>query len=636
MDAGGSIVEYERYLEDRDQARLDAIERYNQDDCESTLGLRTWLEERRLDAEAQFGEIPRFVSDDGHASEAVAEREAIVADLTAQLLADAPDDEVDARTLLGHMLDWHRREAKPDWWMYFARQLMSDDELLDDRECISGLVYVGDIGQENRSTIQRYAFTPQDHKFKITALVHDAIDGSYTGEVVRVDDLAGQIDLKRGPTLVAKHPRALIPPPPVPTGVLEDAITRIAEHVIEHGLHAPGPYRAALDLLLRTRRNPSDGPFDRSYLAIQGPPGSGKTTKGAELIVELAKEGKRVGITAHSHAVIGNLLAAVGKHGASVRALQKAEDHQRCSDGIVECTDSAKDVEERYEEFDVIAGTAWLWARPGMADSVDVLFVDEAGQKSLADVLAVSGATAQLVLLGDPQQLAQPSKGSHPEGAEVSALEHVLGDASTMPSNFGWFLEHTYRMHPKICEFISDVVYEGRLHPAPGEGLERQAVDGFAGLRYMPVEHEGNRSWSIGEVRVVDDMVRGLIGKDWTDRYGQTRPLTLDDILVVTPYNAQVAKLTEALPDGAGVGTVDKFQGQEAPVVIYSMATSSADDVPRGMEFLYDLHRLNVAVSRAKAQSVVVGSPELLHVQCRTPVQLRLASALCSYSRAGI
>jgi uncharacterized protein len=205
-----------------------------------------------------------------------------------------------------------------------------------------------------------------------------------------------------------------------------------------------------------------------------------------------------------------------------------------------------------------------------------------------------------------------------------------------MPRDLGWFLEHTYRMHPKICEFISEVVYEGRLHPAPGEGLERQAVDGFAGLRYVPVEHVGNRSWSIGEVEVVDEMVRELIGKDWTDRYGQTRPMTLDDILVVTPYNAQVAKLTETLPDGARVGTVDKFQGQEAPVVVYSMATSSADDVPRGMEFLYDLHRLNVAVSRARAVSTVVASSELLRGQCNSPEQLLVANAHCRAVEAGV
>ena len=483
------------------------------------------------------------------------------------------------------MLDWHRREAKPDYWMFFARRKMSDDELLDDRECISGLEYVGDVEQVKQSTVQRYEFAPQDHKFKVGDTPCDPVTGARVGEVMAVDDVAGTIDIKRGPkALGGAHPRALIPPPPIDNDEAEAAIQRLAEHVIEHGLHAPGPYRAALDLLLRTRRDPDAGPFDTSYLAIQGPPGSGKTTRGAELIVELVQAGKRVGITAHSHAVIGNLMEAVAKRGTEVRMLQKAKDHQRCRDGIAECTNSPSEVEQRVDEFDVIAGTTWLWAREGMASSVDVLFVDEAGQKSLADVLAVSGAATQLVLLGDPQQLAQPSKGSHPEGAEVSALEHVLGEHATMPADLGWFLESTYRMHPRICEFISEVAYDGRLHVAPGEGLERQEVDGFAGLRYVPVVHAGNRSWSSGEVQVVDEMVRGLLGKTWIDRFGQKHELTLDDVLVVTPYNAQVAKLTAALPEGARVGTVDKFQGQEAPVVIYSMATSSADDVPRSME----------------------------------------------------
>jgi uncharacterized protein len=178
---------------------------------------------------------------------------------------------------------------------------------------------------------------------------------------------------------------------------------------------------------------------------------------------------------------------------------------------------------------------------------------------------------------------------------------------------------------------VSEVAYDGRLHPAPDAGLERQAVDGVAGLRYVPVVHHGNRSWSAEEVTVVDRMVRDLVGKEWTDRFGVTRPLELADVLVVTPYNAQVAKLTDALPAGARVGTVDKFQGQEAPVVIYSMATSTADDVPRGMEFLYDLHRFNVAVSRAQAVSVVVCSAVLLRAACPTPKQIRLVSALCRY-----
>jgi uncharacterized protein len=643
MDGGGSIVAYEDYLDDHDQARLDAIESYNKDDCLSTLGLRDWLEEQRTHAEELFGPIPRPELHDGAASEAVTEREAHVAELVARLTVGVPDarverdDEQQARWLLAQMLDWHRREEKPDWWMYFARQLMSDDELADDRESISGLRFVEVVSEGDRSSVYRYEFTPQDHKFRQGSKPYDPRTARRVGEVTAVDDVAGTIQLKRGRSKdPIVHPEALIPGPPIDSGPLERAIWKVAEHVIAHGIDAPGPYRAALDLLLRRRRAPDAGPFDESYLAIQGPPGSGKTTKGAELIVGLVREGKRVGITAHSHAVIGNLLHAVCERaepdGVEVRALQKAEDHQQCEAAIVTCVDNNDVVEAAAanREYDVIAGTAWLWARPGMANAVDVLFVDEAGQKSLADVLAVSGATTQLVLLGDPQQLAQPSKGSHPEGAEVSALEHLLGGEATMPSELGWFLESTYRMHPAVCEFVSAVAYQGRLHPAEGEGLARQAVDGFAGLRYAPVEHVGNRSWSAEEVEVVDALVRDLVGKPWTDRFGVTRPLELDDVLVVTPYNAQVAKLAAALPEGARVGTVDKFQGQEAPVTIYSMATSSADDAPRSMEFLYDLHRLNVAISRARGVTALVASPELMCVACRTPAQLKLASALCS------
>ena len=187
-------------------------------------------------------------------------------------------------------------------------------------------------------------------------------------------------------------------------------------------------------------------------------------------------------------------------------------------------------------------------------------------------------------------------------------------------------------MHPAVCAFVSEIAYEGRLHSRPG--LERQAVDGFAGLRFVPVEAQGNRSWSAEEVVVVSELVRSLVGKQWTDADGESREMTLDDILVVTPYNAQVAKLAAALPHGARVGTVDKFQGQEAPVTVYSMATSSADDVPRSMEFLYDLHRFNVAVSRAKAESIVACSPKLLEAACRKPVQMKLVNALCRYQES--
>ena len=233
------------------------------------------------------------------------------------------------------------------------------------------------------------------------------------------------------------------------------------------------------------------------------------------------------------------------------------------------------------------------------------------------------------MLLGDPQQLAQPSKGSHPDGAELSALEHLLDGESTIRPEMGIFLGTTHRMHPKVCAFVSEIAYDNRLGSEPG--LDQQAVAGESGLRFVPVEHDGNRSASSEEVARVASLVAELVGRTWTDKDGNTRALTLHDVLVVTPYNAQVARLVQALPKGARVGTVDRFQGKEAPVTIYSMATSSAEDVPRTMEFLYDLHRLNVAVSRARAESIIVCSPELLHPDCHTPEQLRLANALCRF-----
>ncbi|HEX9506128.1 MAG TPA: TM0106 family RecB-like putative nuclease, partial [Acidimicrobiia bacterium] len=390
MNAGASIVAYEEYLERDDRSLLDAIKAYNAEDCRSTLELHRWLEACRDQADAKWGPIPRAEPKDGTAPESVADRAARVAVLAEQLTLGLPesreerDDEEQARWLLAQMLEWHRRESKPDYWMYFARRHMSDDELFDDRESISGLRYVGDVGQVKQSTVQRYAFTPQDHKFTKGKEVHDPVTERRTGEVVDVDDVAGWIDLLRGPSVLAAHPHALIPPPPVSTRALEDAIERIAEHVLAEGMRAPGPYRAALDLLLRERRAPDAGPFSESYLAIQGPPGSGKTTKGAELIVSLVREGRRVGITAHSHAVIGNLLHAVcerAEHDSvEVRALQKAEDHQQCDASIVTCVAGNDVVEAAVAsgEYDVIAGTAWLWARPNMTNAVDVLFVDEA------------------------------------------------------------------------------------------------------------------------------------------------------------------------------------------------------------------------------------------------------------------
>jgi uncharacterized protein len=314
--------------------------------------------------------------------------------------------------------------------------------------------------------------------------------------------------------------------------------------------------------------------------------------------------------------------------------MQKADERERCVSQEVQSTNSSFTVEAALaaDEVEVVAGTPWLFARASFPAKLDYLVVDEAGQMALANVLAIAGAANNLILLGDPNQLRQPSHGIHPEGVDQSVLDHVIQDHPTMPAGYGLFLETTYRLHPAVCRFVSDAFYDGKLEPDESTKRQDLAVSngsGGIGLRYLPVEHVGNRTLSPEEVDRVNQTFRALVGLPWTDRDGKTRPLAVEDVLVVAPYNAQVRRLIETLPEGARVGTVDKFQGQEAPVVIYSMATSSVDDAPRGMDFLFSLNRLNVAASRAQGLVTLVCSGELLKARCHTPNQMRLASALC-------
>jgi superfamily I DNA and/or RNA helicase len=378
-----------------------------------------------------------------------------------------------------------------------------------------------------------------------------------------------------------------------------------------------------------------------SLLPIQGPPGSGKTYSGARMITELVRGGKRVGITAVSHKVISKLLQgaceAARKTGLQLRAAQKANDDDGCADPMVRQLNN-KEIPEALTSnaLKVLAGTPWLWARQDAVGSIDVLFVDEAGQMSLADVLAISRAANSVVMLGDPQQLNQPQQGVHAPGVDVSALAHLLNGRATIDPEKGLFLKETWRLPPDICAFTSELFYDARLTARPENRNQRLNANNFldgTGLRFIPVKHSGNQSESVEEVEKIVELVNGLLEKraTWTDKTGKTCVLELKDILIVAPYNVQVSALGKRLPVGSRVGTVDKFQGQEAPLVFYSMTTSTPEEAPRGMEFLYSLNRLNVAVSRAQCVAVIVASPALFQVECKTPRQIQLANALCRY-----
>ena len=472
-----------------------------------------------------------------------------------------------------------------------------------------------------------------------------------------MDDVTGVIDLRRSADSDAEHPSALIPYGVIRDGTLRESLLRLADAVVERGFEGV-LQRAAASLLMREPpragqtqgaelRKPGEDTLttarrlaialEDSALPVQGPPGSGKTFTGARMILNLLRDGKRVGVTANSHKVISNLLDAVAEAAREedydLIGIQLCPAHEGASDEKITKARTWKRVFNALSKRKVslAAGTVWLWARGELTESVDVLVVDESGQLSLANALAAAPAAKQIILLGDPQQLDQPTQGVHPPGADASVLEHLARGATTLPGNRGLFLDRTWRLHPDICAYTSEVFYEGRLEPKEGEGLEHQSILGNRalkghGLRLVPVEHEGNSNESPEEVAAVRSLVTGLLdgAATWTDRQEEVRDVSLEDILIVAPYNAHVGALQAALPRDARVGTVDRFQGQEAPVVIYSPATSSASDAPRGMEFLFSPNRLNVATSRARCLAVIVGSPTLFTADCSSVRQMKL------------
>src|SRR6266404_3314038 len=277
-----------------------------------------------------------------------------------------------------------------------------------------------------------------------------------------------------------------------------------------------------------------------------------------------------------------------------------------------------------------------MFARPEFDQSVDTLFIDEAGQVSLANVVAMGVSARNIVLVGDQMQLGQPIQGVHPGDSGQSALEFVLGDMATVPPDRGIFLPVTRRMHPDVCRFISEAVYDGRLHAEAGNATQGIALSAGAdtalrksGISFVPVVHEDCSQKSEAEAARIEELYTNLVSLRWTNRDGVTEAIGVEDILVVSPYNMQVNLLKSALPAGARVGTVDKFQGQEAAVVLVSMTTSTAEDVSRGLEFLYSRNRLNVAISRARCLAVVVASPRLLEAPCNSIEQMRLVNTLC-------
>lgn len=650
-----SVVEFQRWLDTGDARVLQAIVRYNEEDCVSTWRLRDWLLERRCEAENRFAAQIPFATLPKRRDEPVVTEPDEHAELRTRLTGSSEE----WRTILGHLLDYHRREAKPEWWAYFDRRKKSIEELLDDTEAVAFLTpAAGPPAQKNHSLVYTLEYPPQEFKLKVDTDVEAPLGEGRAGTLEWIDASRGRLGLRRHVKRSGEPlPVAIMAGGPVPDKAQREAIVRVGGSAASQ----QSRYRAVEDILRRDRPRFSSGragsiqtldldeqkrlirDLDNSYLFIQGPPGSGKTFTGARLIVALLEAGRRVGVTAPSHRAIHNLLdeverVAEAEHATFTGLKKRSTSDETAFDGRF-ITSVLENEACEGSNAQLIAGTAWLFARSGMDQALDYLVIDEAGQVALADAVAVGTSARNILLLGDPQQLPHVTQNTHPGRAGCSVLQHLLGDHATVAEDRGLFLAHSWRMHPDICRFVSEHSYDGRLTSAPGCETQIVASTGLtgAGLRYIPVDHRHNAQQSTEEAQAIAAQVRVLLdGGTFTDRRGRTKSLTPADILVIAPYNMQVRCLRDALPESVDVGTVDKFQGREAAVVFFSMASSSGEDVPRGLEFLFNRHRFNVAVSRAKCLSVVVCSPRLFEARCRTVEQMRLVSAAAGFAESAL
>jgi uncharacterized protein len=576
---------------------LKTVEGYNEDDCLATEALHQWLEHQRRDVTSSGKELQRPQIMTGEASENVQQldtrSQALFKALTEKLPEDRTTwtDEHKAKWLLAHQIDYFRREDKSAWWEFYRVHELEQEELLDERKAIGGLQFVTELPKQGkqRNPTHRYKFPIQEVSIDEGDDVIE-VKGEKIGTVVAISLEQNTIDIRKTAKSIEIHPSAVHVSERVDPGSLMTSLMDLAQQIDEYGLAHTWPYRASKDLLMKRKPKLVDGEgayvlpgeevanaavrialnLDQSVLAIQGPPGAGKTYTGAMMILALAKAGKKIGITAVSHKVIRNLAEETIAHSKKIN--QKISFVHKVSSFSDTLPDEITEVDKGDQARDalnggkVVCGTAWLWAEDASSEKLDYLFVDEAGQMSLSQVLAASRAAKNLILLGDPQQLEQPQKGAHPEGSDVAALTYLLDGQATMPEGKGLFLDKTRRLHPKICEFTSQLFYEGRLKPFAG--TERQLISGNtpfdgAGLFYVPVEHKGNQFRSMEEVNTIAEIVAQLLASGkWTNKVGVTTSLTKDDILIVAPYNAQVSALTEKLP-GMRIGTVDKFQGQD-------------------------------------------------------------------------
>lgn len=666
-----SVVFFQKWLDLRDGADwhtskiLSDIRSYNKEDCDSTYQLAEWL--RKLQAENDIQphlKTLKEVIDEADPGDLQTEALALASQLLAKVASGVIQDleKVRVCTLLAHLLEFHRREAKPVFWAMFDRVQMTDRERFDDAACLAGLERTNKAPEPiAKSHLYEYAYNPeQDSKIDLKSRCYYAHDLNQTTEVGRIEPGAGLISLKNSaakgapPDNLSLILDEFVNAKPIPQAIMRIVSQYSSSGVLPNALkdflfRKPPSIVGVNGILLRPGENVTDGTtrliaaMQDSTLCIQGPPGAGKTYTAAKAICTLIASGKKVGITSNSHKAISNLMLKAAEEARKLALPLRGYKLQNHNEKFEEPAIVAKKANDFFskerENFDIVGGTAWTFANEQAENLLDYLFVDEAGQVSVANLVAMAASTRNIVMIGDQMQLSQPIQGSHPGDSGLSLLEYFLEGKQVVPEDVGIFLGTTWRMHPDVCSFISGAVYEDKL--LAEERTSRRSIQTriggpppglkSSGILYVPVEHDGNVQDSEEEAEVISKIVDDLLECKFVDG-SESRKLSLEDILLVAPYNMQVRRLRNRIP-GCAVGSVDKFQGQEAPVVIISMCASDGDSSARGMEFIFSKNRLNVAISRAKCLAIIVGSPSLARTKCSSVAQLELVNLFCRLTR---
>ena len=669
---GDSVVGYERWRELNamnqegrtweTSAILKSIRDYNIDDCNSTQELVEWLRTHQKEHNIPYLGKKEVVTPE--VKEEITERTQLRDRLLekANQLKDTDPKESQLLNNLAGMLEFHKRESKPVYWRLFERLGLNHEELLDDPDCLALCERTSrepfKPSPKARNLAYEYSFDPtqefKDAKNTFFLLGEEQVEG----KSVEVKYVPEESDIKNGRIVLqaAKEPKSyvsLIPNDIVSAQPIPESITQFVKDYEANRIERS----AMIDFL--TRSKPSikghkggsiiiDGPdnltkiiqavenLDHSYLTIQGPPGAGKSYTAKHMIAKLVQSGYKIGISSNSHKAINNLLLITSKFckTSGIKAsfvCTKDTEIALTEEGVVITGNT--DLVNHVKPSCVLGTTAWGFARDDMAEKLDYLFVDEAGQVSVANLIAMSRSAKNLVLMGDQMQLGQPTQGTHPFESGLSILDYLLHDSPTISDEMGIFLGTTYRMHPQVNQFISEYIYDGKLksHPLTETRIinvppnYQGILNKEAGIIFVPVHHEGNTQASDEEIIEIKRLALELLNRTLTTS-DTNRNLTWDDMLFVAPYNCQCRKLKEALGPQAKVGTVDKFQGQEAAVVFLSMCASDAAESSRGMDFLLNKNRINVAISRAQTLAIVVGNPNLGKTKVNHMHQLKMVN----------